>query len=345
MSLVLQPFVGGQERWLNCCESFHDLSLIQTWEYAQAKAIAGNWQTERLMFEEGGEVVGLAQVMLRRPPLLRQGLAWINRGPLWRRSDAERWERLLAMAVMLKNYWVIERGFYLRLALPVAAENFPAEDFFRQGFGSTRDPGWVSMRLHLTGETQKLRQSLDQKWRNCLNKSERQGIEWSIGPDQESFGVFLAEYERMLSQKGFLTTMSPEFFKIWRSLQQPGKEFLAAVGRHQGAVAGAVLLARYGNTVEYLAGAFNEIGRRLNAGHFLIWRSIEWLKTHGVLCFDLGGADPERTPPGIFHFKAGVKGQPYRLAPELESYAGLISKVVRWRVNRARSAGAAGAGI
>jgi hypothetical protein len=48
--------------------------------------------------------------------------------------------------------------------------------------------------------------------------------------------------------------------------------------------------------------------------------------------------DPEITPKGIYDFKEGLGGTPYRLAPELELGGdSLRGRLVRWRVNRARS--------
>ena len=49
--------------------------------------------------------------------------------------------------------------------------------------------------------------------------------------------------------------------------------------------------------------------------------------------------DPELTPKGIFEFKKGIGGIPYRLAPEIEANGkGLRTRLVRWWVVRARGA-------
>ncbi len=75
----------------------------------------------------------------------------------------------------------------------------------------------------------------------------------------------------------------------------------------------------------------------------LLWRAICDAREAGLRWFDVGGMDPELTPKGIYDFKAGIGGTPYRLAPEIEAQnGGLRTRLVRWRVNRARGSGAAG---
>ena len=72
-------------------------------------------------------------------------------------------------------------------------------------------------------------------------------------------------------------------------------------------------------------------------------RVAEELSEYGTcisLPFDLGGMDDVRTPPGIFHFKAGLGGLPYRLADDLDYCPPRPSAwLVRWKVRRSLSDG------
>jgi len=70
----------------------------------------------------------------------------------------------------------------------------------------------------------------------------------------------------------------------------------------------------------------------------LLWQAVCQMKTLGYKWFDLGGMDPELTPSGIFHFKAGLNGTPYRLVSELEGHnGGLRSRALRWYVSRVKN--------
>ena len=79
----------------------------------------------------------------------------------------------------------------------------------------------------------------------------------------------------------------------------------------------------------------------VNVGQLLLWQAVLTAKASGVTKFDVGGMDPELTPPGIFRFKQGIGAIPYGLAPEIEALPtgflkALIARLVRWRVRRAR---------
>ena len=68
----------------------------------------------------------------------------------------------------------------------------------------------------------------------------------------------------------------------------------------------------------------------------ILWRPLA-AQGQAYAQYYRGGMDPGRTAPGIFRFKDGRGGTPYRLAPEVEaSSTGLRDRLVRWRVTRAR---------
>ena len=57
-----------------------------------------------------------------------------------------------------------------------------------------------------------------------------------------------------------------------------------------------------------LLGAATDKGLNSGSTHYLHWKAIEWLKTRGYQCYDLGGYDPVRAP-GTAHFKYGLAGK------------------------------------
>src|SRR5712671_1060723 len=113
----------SQKEWGDIVSGFRDLSLMQTWEYGEAKAYNSSWKIERAIFEgNDGRVLGAVQVMIRYVPGLGKGLVWISRGPLWRATDETDVSTLVAMLNLLRQYWVVERGMYLRI-LPIVLDN------------------------------------------------------------------------------------------------------------------------------------------------------------------------------------------------------------------------------
>ncbi|OGU71226.1 MAG: hypothetical protein A3G43_12900 [Ignavibacteria bacterium RIFCSPLOWO2_12_FULL_56_21] len=338
LRLIHRPF--GQAEWTDLISDFQDLSLIQTWEYGSAKFKTGSWKVERAVFMEGQHIVGAVQALVRTIPWLQGGLVWINRGPLWRRHEDTDCSILLEMMSRLRQHWVDERHMVLRVAPPNREGEVSLSALEGLGFrvdGSSSS--WASARIDLSFPVDRLRQQLQQKWRNCLNKAERLGLAVESGSEDNLLRLFLDEYRQMIGERTLRTSVTPDLLsQLHALLPVERKPWVFATGQ-QGKTLGAVLIAKYGDTTEYLAGAINEDGRRVNAGQLLLWRAVCEMKRQGYRWFDLGGMDPKITPSGIYHFKAGLGGVPHRLVGEVAADdGGWISKVINLRIRRARKA-------
>jgi lipid II:glycine glycyltransferase (peptidoglycan interpeptide bridge formation enzyme) len=246
----------------------------------------------------------------------------------------------VAMLAELRRYWTVERGMYLRV-LPTLFQG-EVEPHLLTGSGYHLVEGsavWVSSLVDLSQPIEVLRRRLQQKWRNCLNKAERQEVVAESGSSDAAFTEVLLEYEQRLKQKTFTSVVTPDLLTRLQSHLPEDRKLWALLGRQDNRTLGGILIARYGQTSEYLVGAVSDAGKAANAGQYLLWRAICEMKEMGYRWFDLGGMDPLRTRKGILHFKQGVNGSPYGLIGELEAFdGGLLSQVVRWRVGRARQA-------
>ncbi len=332
--LVTKEF--SQQEWTDIVSGFRDLNLIQTWEFGEAKARTGPWKVARAILVDGPQVLAACQSMIRPLPFLGGGLVWVNRGPLWRRQDKGDLTVLIKMLGELRRYWVEERRMYLRLAPPVYQEEAGADLFASYGYKVvTTASGWASARIDLTRPTEELRRNLQQKWRNCLNKAERLNLTCESGTGDQVFRQVLEEYEEMLRQKKVKGSAPPSFLSQLQTYLDEGRKLWGFLGWQGDQRLGGLLLARYGQTCEYLVGAFNQKGKAVNAGHFLLWQGICMMKELDYRWFDLGGMHPLLTPPGIYHFKSGFRGQPYQLHDEIESYRpGLINQLLRWNIRQ-----------
>ncbi len=326
----------AREEWNQLAGPMAGFSLMQCWEWGEAKAGTGPWRVERGTLSRDGGAVGAFQTLVRAlPGGLPGGLAWINRAPLWR--DPQDGGRAPSKAMMsaLARHYVHRRGLYLRLAPVQAEDGFDGDD---DGLVAAGVEGWASAVLDLERSVEDLRLGLHQKWRNALNKAERSAIEVRAGPDEGLFAEFLDGYRSMTRERGFATSVTPELLTALQSALPEEGRMETFMATHDGAPAGSVLMVRHGDTAEYLAGTVAEAGRAVNAGQLLLWRAVVAMKERGARRFDLGGLDARLTPPGIRRFKDGLGGTPYRLAPELEALGGgLLGRLVRWRVRAARS--------
>jgi len=337
--LNLNPQEFSQSEWTDLIFKYQGLSLMQTWAYAEAKVQTGSWQVWRATFEDNGRIIGVVQAMVRPFPLLSGGLVWINRGPLWSRDGTDEPSLLAAMLQELQRYWVEQRGMYLRIAPPALANSTADTAMITANSDQIATvPGWASARVDLSLTVESLRSHLNQKWRNCLNKAERLGLETHNGTTDELLSNLVTSYVTLLQEKKFSTNITPEFISKLQSLLPLKHKLWVFTAKHGEQQLGGILIARYGDTCEYLVGSISDAGRTLNAGQLLLWQAVCQMKTLGCRWFDLGGMDPEHTPAGILHFKAGLGGTPYRLVGEFEGYnGGLRSRAVRWYVDRVRS--------
>ena len=322
--------------WVDCIAELDEPALVQSWEYGEAKARTGPWRTERGILRAGGQLHGAWQAQLRPLPCgLKGGLAWINRGPLLAPGiSQESAARAAALAALRAHY--LGRGFYLRLAPPFALDDAGSPP---AGFRAAGTAGWASSVVDLTSERDALRGGLRPNWRNKLNKAERAGLVLRSGSDGALIAEVLVAYRRFLELRGFATTVTPQLIESLHALLPPDQGLTVFLADAGGVLAGWMVIAMTGGRSEYLAGHVEDPGRPLCAGQFLLWHAVMAMKERGLRTFDLGGMDPVLTPKGIYDFKEGLGGTPYRLADELEAGGtGILGRLVRWRVATARAA-------
>jgi lipid II:glycine glycyltransferase (peptidoglycan interpeptide bridge formation enzyme) len=337
--LLFDP-VDGVE-WSRRLDIMPESNLLQTWAYGEAKAQTGTWKVERAVIVEEKREFGLVQMFIKKIPLIGGGLVWINRGPLLcepARSDFRKWHEVLEA---LRLHWVEERRMLLRVALP-HREMIDLAQVVPRGFRLAESgAGAHSARLDLFQPLESLRRQLDQKWRNGLNKAERANTNVESGADEDLFSAVIADYSTMIARKKFATSVTPELLEQLQRALSPQQKLWNVISREEDNLAGFVLIVRYGQTAEYLAGSSSASGRTRNVGNLLLWRAITEMKEQGYRWFDLGGMDPDRTPSGIYHFKAGVGATAYRLPDEIEAYRhGFRSFAVRRAIRRARTSAA-----
>ena len=318
---------------------FRDRSLVQDWAYGAAKTEDGGWRVERGVLRSGQEITGIFQALIRPIPVLPGGLVWINRAPLWQTTLGQGPEVYGEALRQLSSHFVMERGMYLRLAPSHVPGETAVPDASSCGFQDAGISGWASTILDLTRDVDDLRAGLKAKWRGHLNKAERMGLELAFGTGMDLFTEFLKSYRVFLGGRGFSTSVTPGLLAGLQRHLPLVRKLMTFTAYQDGAPIASALIARYGDTAEYLAGTSTDAGRKSDAGQLLIWRALLEMQNLGFKHFDLGGADPELTAPGVLQFKTGMNGAAYRLAPEIEASGGsLIQRLVRWRVSKARAA-------
>lgn len=318
-----------QEAWHALVARFHDVSLMQLWEYGRVKEELQGWKIVHHVFHDGGRVVGVAQGVVKRLPLLRGGMLWMNRGPLWRGKDAPADVRTLEQLIAaVRTHWSA-RGYYVRIAPPITADGDMPARFRALGMAVRSQTAWTSAIVDCTRGDAALRAALQKKWRNCLARAERLGCTYVSGTDNALFEQFERDYRAFRAEKSYTTPITPEFIRALNDALPAERKLRVHSATCQGQHCGSILTAEYHGTAEYLVGAVSAAGKRANAGQFLLWHALTTARERGVTHFDLGGMHPALTPQGIYHFKAGLGGAPYALLGDVESARGIVPRLTR----------------
>lgn len=326
--------VGSLDKgsWHHILQTFDDANIYQTLSYEATRS--GEDRISHMLVRKDGEVVAAAQSRITTLPFTSIGVAYVRWGPLWNRSGRPQNRNLFAIALRaLRNEYACRRKLCIRVLPRIFDEqsgDFESA-FAQEGFGLlTEEPVQRTLLLSLEHPIEELRAGLDQKWRNCLNRAEKNGLQILEGTSDELFGSFVDIYKEMHDRKQFVETSNVnEFRAIQRDLPESLK-MRVAIALSDGRAAAAVVCSDIGDTGVYLFGATSDAGLSTKASYVLQWRVVAHLKSRGVKLYNLHGINPA-TNPGTYKFKLGLcgrRGKDVHYLGTFESSDSLSSRVV-----------------
>lgn len=271
-------------------------------------------ESSYLAVEDAMGPFALANVRIKRLPVVPTGLAMITQGPVMLR-DGE--VSRVAATQALSDHVVGEMGLTLRINPPVEMDTSPSE---LRGFEPVTGSGYETFLIDLAPSLDKLRANLNGKWRTDLRRGEKGQVEISRSSNAEDFHAFQPLLTSLAQGKGFAVPQDAEFFAKVAERARGCERIEVHLARHEGRVIGGHVGAYSGNMSVYLLGAINEEGRALRASFLLQWAVIEYSKSLGMECYDLGGAD-EIDNPHVFRFKKRMGGVHYKGPPMMERRA------------------------
>jgi len=309
--------------WLECIHEFEHTNLLQFWQYGSAKEDASHlWKAIRFaIFDDNEGIIALVQLLVISVPLLG-GLARINRGPMLHRKFDHNDKSNVSIAVIsaiLKK--ARERHWWIVQIAPEIMNSTSASNGLKSiGLQKLNTPPSASGLISLTPNEDELLMSLKGKWRNCLRKGWRLGVDVTAKTGNSSdLDTLLTIYGDLQKNKDFLGI--PNSFIVSLSMQQgDGWEFTLFIANEKDhdsvdKTLGMLVSIRHGDTSTYFIGATNDKGRQLQVNYVLLWEAILYAKEKGCSWFDIGGLN-STTPKGIAHFKSGVNSNMYDLIGE-----------------------------
>lgn len=313
-----------RNEWDALAPQFRDLSYCQCSSYAEVAASDVGAKSEFVAICRAGEIIGLANVRIKRLPYLPYGFAYVSHGPLSARSDKFSVELFGYCLDAIRREYVDVRRLVLRIVPPLRGGLWheaqlgclERHNFLPAGERKAEE----TFILDLAKPISEIRKDFNVKWRGHLSKAQRSNIEVKRSAALKDFDSFQPLFLGLVQQKGFYTTQDVGFFRRVQSGAQPYEQLVAHLAWHGGELVAGHIGSFAGDTAVYLLGASTSKGREIRASYLLQWAVIEYAKSAGNCFYDLGGVDRQANP-NVYRFKKGLNGRlvtkecAYELAP------------------------------
>ncbi len=317
------------DAWHHLLTDFEDSNIHQTWAYAAVEG--GQKHISTLNLTKNGEVVAIALARFRKLPVVGIGLAYVHRGPIWRRKEVEpNVEHFRQVVRALRNEFVCRRGLTLRLNPAISDDASRLSAILaEEGFSSIdQEKQSATILMNISPSIAELREGMSSHWKRELKVAEKHHLEIIEGTTDELMDSFIQVHAEMASRKGFAVNANPRQFKqVQSKLPETLKMRVLLCRSAQGLCAGAIY-SRMGNSASYLFGATSNDGMKSRGSYLIQWRILQALKEQGTSTYDLNGVDPAGNH-GTYVFKrdlAGKHGREATFLGKFDASAGSLSQ-------------------
>ncbi len=285
-----------------------------------------------LVLTRNGGVAALAQARIKKLPFLKIGIAYVQWGPVWRRSASEMNAETFRQAIRaLRNEYVCKRGLSLRLFPILFDDNAScfSQILDEEGFSSLgADLRGRTILMNLAPPLSELREGLSRNWKRNLKQGEQNGLDVIEGTGEELFESFIEIYKQMVTRKSFvepndihqfrrIQSRLPEQFKMKIMLCRSGERICAGL-----------IWSEMGKMGIELFAATSDAGMKSKGSYLLRWKLVEMLQRNRADIYNLNGINPEKNP-GNYKFKAelaGKHGKDVHYIGRFDAHAGPVTR-------------------
>lgn len=319
----------NKTQWEELLHEFADATLYQSWSYGAIRW--GQANLSHIVIKNGDEIIAAAQLRIIKIPLINIGIAYLPWGPMWRTRKRQANINVFKIIITaLKEEYVIKQGLFLRIHPNEMEENSDAIISFLNNTGFQKKKSIKPYRtiiLDLSPTMPEIRKSFDQKWRNQLNRAEKNNLIITEGNSDELYRIFLDLQKEMHDRKKYIAGIDyNEFRNIQKDLPEQLK-MIILICEYEGKALTATIGSLIGDTGIYLLGATGNGGMKMKGAYLLQWHFIKIMKERGCKQYDLGGVDPDENP-GVYHFKSGISHQESCHIGQFEISPGKLSKLI-----------------
>ncbi len=315
----IQVITPSSQTWDAFVEQQPRANPLQLAAWGDFKSQYG-WQCDRVALQSGNDIVGGAQVLLRRLPARLGTLAYVPMGPYARDESPVLYSQLwTALRQRLTRQYrtallKIEPGLYL---------DSPAPDWSQWGFvpspQAVQPPRTIV--LDISGSEDAVLARMNQGTRRKIRQSlDRNGIVYSEAQTSADVAKFTQLMQVTGSRNEFGVHEPAYYQRVFDQFAPQNRALILA--EHEGDVLAGVMVFKAGANAVYLYGASSDTKRNLMASYGVQWQAIKWAKERGCRWYDLWGIpDAEEAELeadfqtrsdglwGVYGFKRGWGGQ------------------------------------
>ncbi|HEX2263511.1 MAG TPA: GNAT family N-acetyltransferase [Pseudonocardiaceae bacterium] len=269
-----------------------DVTQLSTWAGLRARV---GFRPLYLLAYRGSELVGGAQILTRRMPVLGAvfALGYLPYGPLVAPdvAAADDVRRVLVDALVGLG----RRRLQILFVQPPEGDHDTSSELLQHGFRPSSAgiaPGG-SIRIDLTADLAEIRSRFGKRLKSWTNRWESRGVTVRAGDERDV--PLLAELMATSAQHQGYTPLTLDYMTaLYRELAATGHAVLF-VGEVNGVPVAADLMTGCGEMVRGRLSGFDRSGEamRLSVPAAIRWEMIKWAKAQGYRWFDFGGLRPE----------------------------------------------------
>ena len=294
--------------------------------YAKVAARTAGAESRYVCARDGARIVAVANLRIKRLPLMPAGIAIIAQGPAIIESHEHlRYEVIEAIRLQV----AAPEGLSLRINPPLTVQL----DTKPSGYKDVPDSNYQTFLLDVQLSEDALRAGLNGKWRTDLRRGEHNDVVVTRSRASKDFRAFQPLLADLALSKGFASPQDADFFADVADEAGPDENLTIHLAWHDGRLVGGHIGAYSGDIAVYLLGAVNAEGRKLRASFILQWEVVKYAQKRSLKYYDLGGAD-QVSNPDVFRFKKRMGGKHYIAPSTIEASAawpsGILVSTAEW---------------
>lgn len=269
---------------------------LQLWAWGEVKAAHG-WKATRVFIRKNDEIVGAAQLLIKKLPKPFSRLVYVPRGPVCETGDREK------VLEEVAHYAKTEIG---AVAVTVEPDWDDMPDISGWQESSNNILLARTLILDLTKNEEELQADMTKKTRQYIRKSGSEAIEIRK-VKREELAACLEIYKQTAKRAGFSLHNDDYYYDIFDMLGDYSPVYAAF---SNGKPVAFLWLAISEKTAFELYGGMNDEGQRLRANYALKWHAITTIKKWGIERYDMNGLLND----GVSTFKQGFASHEDMLA-------------------------------